>query len=189
VGGWGWFKQAFDWQSLRRDLGRSRGVRLLAGGIVALVLATTIWYWASGSPSRPVASVAAVEKRWPSRHVRNDVMVETRTKCVESVLSYLVVLIPPQPAAGASTLSDKSDTAAVLTDRLRRRLKTVHLGFHDKDGRAIGTFDIAMDDFVRMYSTNADRPVTLQAVGARSCDPDSYVRAAELKVSFTERSP
>jgi hypothetical protein len=188
VGGWGWFKQAFDWQSLRSDLGRSSGARLLAGVLVVLVLAT-IWYWASGSPSRPVASVAAVEKMWPSRQVRTDVMVETRTRCVESVLSYRVVLIPPQAAAGASTLSDKTDTASVLTDRLRRRLKAVHLGFHDKDGRAIGTFDIVMDEFVRMYSTNVDRPVTLQAVGARACDLDSYVRAAELKVTFTERSP
>jgi hypothetical protein len=189
VGGWGWFKQAFDWQSLRRDLGRSRGVRLLAGALVILVLAT-IWHWAAGGrQSRPPAGVAAVEKRWPSRQVLNDVTVETRTKCIQSVLSYVIVLIPPRAAAGASTLSDKTDLAAVLTDRLRRRLKTVHLGFHDKDGRAIGTFDIAMDEFVRMFSTNADRPVTLQAVGVRACDPDSYVRAAELKVGFTERSP
>jgi hypothetical protein len=115
------------------------------------------------------------------------VTVESRTRCVESVLSYTVVLIPPPAAAPASTLGAKTDFGALHTDGLRRRLKAVHLGLFDKDGRPAGTFDIPLDEFVRMYSTNVDRPVTLQAMGARPCDLDSYVRAQMLMVSVTER--
>jgi hypothetical protein len=187
VGAWEWFKQAFVWQSLRSDFGRSTGFRLLAGAGAALFL-VTMWYWATGDePSWPVASVAAVEKRWPSHRILNEVTVESRTRCVESVLSYTVVLIPPPAAAPASTLGAKTDFGALHTDGLRRRLKAVHLGLFDKDGRPAGTFDIPLDEFVRMYSTNVDRPVTLQAMGARPCDLDSYVRAQKLTVSVTER--
>jgi len=57
----------------------------------------------------------------------------------------------------------------------------------DKDGFPTAAYDVAIDEFVRIYSSNEERLTSLEAWGTLACSPASYVRAEALIVSWTER--
>jgi hypothetical protein len=161
-------------------------LRILAGLFMAVVIvAACYWTW-SVWHSWQLADLASVTTTWPNSRILDDVLVEIKTKCSNSVLSYVVIVIPPKSNA-ALTLAEKTDIARVMTDRLRERLKAIHVQLVDKDGFPTAAYDVAIDEFVRIYSSNEERPTSLEAWGTLACSPASYVRAEALMVSWTER--
>jgi hypothetical protein len=153
--------------------------------MVVVIVAACYWAWSAWTSWR-LAELASVSTAWPNIRILNDVTVETRTKCRDSVLSYIVVLVPPKSDV-AVTLADKTDAAKNMTDRLRERLKAIHVRFVDKDGFPTAAYDIAIDEFVRLYSSDHERPTTLEAWGRVPCSPASYLQAESLHLSWTER--
>ena len=153
--------------------------------MVVVITAACYWAWSAWTSWR-LAKQASVSTTWPKMRIVNDVTVETRTKCRDSVLSYSVVLVPPKSDV-ALTLADKTDAARVLTERLRERLKAIQIKFVDKDGFPTAAYDVPIDEFVRLYSGSHERPTTLEAWGRVPCSPASYLKAKSLLLSWTER--
>ena len=153
--------------------------------MVVIIVGACYWTWSAWTAWR-LAELASVSTTWPSIRILNDATVETRTKCRDSVLSFIVVLVPPKSDA-AVTLADKTDAARIMTDRLRERLKAIHVKFVDKDGFPTAAYDVPIDEFVRLYSGNHERPTTLEAWGRVHCSPASYLQAESLLLSWTER--
>src|SRR5687768_14015131 len=73
--------------------------------MVVVITAACYWAWSAWTSWR-LAKQASVSTTWPKMRIVNDVTVETRTKCRDSMLSYSVVLVPP-----------KSDVALTLADK------------------------------------------------------------------------
>ena len=160
--------------------------RILVGLFMAgVTVAACYWTWSVWDSWR-LADLASVTRTWPNQRILNNVAVEIQTKCSDSVLSYVVVIVPPKSSA-ALTLAEKTDFAKVSTDRIRERLKALHLKFIDKDGFPTAAYDIAIDSFIRMYSSNEERLTSLEARDTLACSPTSYVRAETLLLSWTER--
>jgi hypothetical protein len=154
--------------------------------MAAVIVATGYWVWSAWHSSR-LAELASVPRSWPNdRVLPDDVTVEITTTCVDSVLSYVVVLVPPRMDAPA-TPWQKTDRDRLLTDRLRQRLKAIHLTLVDKTGTPAATYDVAIEEFVRLYSNHAERPVVLEARGTRPCGLVRYARAETLVLGWTER--
>jgi hypothetical protein len=153
--------------------------------MVVVITAGCYWAWSAWTSWR-FAKLASVSTTWPKIGIGNDVTVEARTKCRDSVMSYSVVLVPPKSET-ALTLADKTDAARVLTERLRERLKAIHIKFIDKDGFPTAAYDVPIDEFVRLYSGNHERPTTLEAWGRVPCSPASYLQAKSILLSWTER--
>jgi hypothetical protein len=169
------------WDGLKQEW-----LRILAGLFMAVVIvAACYWTWIAWHSWR-IADLASVTTTWPNSRILNDVLVEIKTKCSDSVLSYDVVIVPPKSNA-ALTLTEKIETAKMMTDSLRERLKTIHVQLIDKDGFPTAAYDVAIDEFVRIYSSNEERLTSLEAWGTLACSPASYVRAEALIVSWTER--
>jgi hypothetical protein len=169
------------WDGLKQER-----LRILAGLFMAVVIvASCYWTWSTWHSWR-IADLASVTTTWPNSRILNDVLVEIKTKCSDSVLSYDVVIVPPKSNA-ALTLPEKIETAKMMTDSLRERLKTIHVQLVDKDGFPTTAYDVAIDEFVRIYSSNEERLTSLEAWGTLACSPASYVRAEALIVSWTER--
>lgn len=179
-------KQATPWWPKLQDRLAQHWFRTLAGVSMAVVVLVA-GYWAWGAwHARQLEELASLAKAWPDGKVLNTVTVEIKTKCVDSVLSYVVSLVP-QKISAPSTLIEKTSAARALTDKLRDRLKVIHLEFVDQDGFPTATHDLAIDDFVRIYSTDEQRPVTLEARGIWSCRVTRYLRAEAIVLSWTER--
>ena len=153
--------------------------------MVVVIIAVCYWAWSAWTSWR-LAELESVSTTWPSIRILNDVTVETKTKCRDSVLSYIVVLVPPKNDV-AVTLAEKTDAARSVTDRVRERLKAIHVRFVDKDGFPTVAYDVAIDEFVRLYSSDHGRPTTLEAWGRVPCSPASYLQAESLLLSWTER--
>jgi hypothetical protein len=169
------------WDGLKHEW-----LRILAGLFMAVVIvASCYWTWSAWHSWR-IADLASVTTTWPSSRILNDVLVEVKTKCSDSVLSYDVVIVPPKSNA-ALTLPEKIETAKIMTDRLRERLKSIHVQLVDKDGFPTAAYDVAIDEFVRIYSSNEERLTSLEAWGTLACTPATYIRAEALTVSWTER--
>ena len=118
------------WDGLKQEW-----LRILAGLFMAVVIvASCYWTWSTWHSWR-IADLASVTTTWPNSRILKDVLVEIKTKCSDSVLSY----------------------------------------------------DVAIDEFVRIYSSNEERLTSLEAWGTLACSPASYVRAEALIVSWTER--
>jgi HAMP domain-containing protein len=160
--------------------------RILVSLFMAVVIvAACYWTWSTWQSWR-LEELASVTRTWPNGKILNDVTVEIKTKCSDSVLSYVVVMVTQQSNA-ALNLAEKTDAAKVMTDRLRERLKVIHVQLVDKDGLPTAAYDVAIDEFVRIYSSNEERLTSLEAWGTLACSPASYVRAEALIVSWTER--
>lgn len=84
-------------------------------------------------------------------------------------------------------LADKTDAAKVMMDRLRERLKAIHVKFVDKDGFPTAAYDVAIDEFATLYSSDHGRPVTVEASGSLPCSPARYLRAESLILGWEER--
>lgn len=183
---WAGLKQAAAiWLGLLDGV-KQAWLRILAGLFMAVVIvAACYWSWSAWHSWR-LADLASVTTTWPNSRILNDVLVEIKTKCSDSVLSYDVVIVPPKSNA-ALTLAEKTDIAKVMTDRLRERLKAIRVQLVDKDGFPTAAYDVAIDEFVRIYSSNEERLTSLEAWGTLACNPASYVRAEALIVSWTER--
>jgi hypothetical protein len=174
-------------QALPTGVRSTRSRALVALLMAAVIVAAGYGAWSAWHSSR-LAELASVPKSWPNDQVLPDNgSVEITTTCVDSVLSYVVVLVPPRIADAPSTLRDKTDSARLITDRLRQRLKTIHLTLVDKGGAPVENYDVAIEEFVRLYSNNAERPVVLEARGTRPCRVARYVRAETLRPGWTER--
>lgn len=159
-----------------------------AGVLVTLVVVPAgHWAW-SAWDARRLEEAAAVPRTWPTSRMMDSATVEVQTTCSSSVLSYVVVIAPVTDDAPL-TRFEKTDRGKVMTDALRERLTVIHLRFEDKDGLPADAYDLAIDDFVRIFSSSEERPTSLEARGTGACSPDSYLRADTLKVTWTERSP
>ena len=186
LGFWDRVKQAtVIWLTLWNGVRRTWFGILASLFMVVVIIAACYGAWGAWTSWR-LAKLASVSRTWPNIRILNDVTVETRTRCRDSVLSYIVVLVPPKND-DAVTLADKTDAAKVLTDRLRERLKAIHLRFVDKDGFPTAAYDVAIDEFVRLYFSDHERPTTLEARGRVPCRPASYLQTDSLLLSWTER--
>lgn len=185
LGLWADVKQETVWPRLLDGFNKT-WYRILPGLFMAvLIVAACHWMWGVWQAWQ-LADAASVTKAWPNGGILSNVAVEVETKCSDSRLSYVVVLVPPKDRA-ALTVAEKTDVARVFTDKLRERLKVVTFQLIDKAGFPTATHAVAIDEFVRIYSSNDDRPATLEARGALVCNPASYVRAEAIKLSWTER--
>lgn len=153
--------------------------------MIVVIVAAGHWMWGVRH-SWQLADAASVTTTWPTNRILNDVAVEVNTNCRDSRLSYVVAILPPKSTA-TLTLGERTDIARMLTDKLRERLKAVEVQFVDKDGVPAGAISVVIDDFNRIYSSNAERPAILEARGTLPCSPASYLRAEELIVRWTER--
>jgi hypothetical protein len=182
---WDDVKQAGIW--LRLLDGRNRKwYRILPGLFLAIVLvAAGHWMWGVWRAWQ-LADAASVTRTWPTSSILSNVAVEVETRCSDSRLSYVVVLVPPKSSA-ARTVAERTDVARILTDKLRERLKVLTFQLIDKDGIPAATHALVIDEFVRIYSSNDERPTILEARGTLACDPATYVRAETLTLSWTER--
>ncbi|HKW90372.1 MAG TPA: hypothetical protein VJX92_00650 [Methylomirabilota bacterium] len=166
-------------------LGRRRR-SVIIGVLIGLVL-SAVCYWTVGAwQTRRLEERVSTSKTWPVASIPGDVTVEVTTRCRNSTLSYIVSIIPPP---GASTLSlwDRTDQNKVATDQIRERFKSIRLQFSGKEGVPAADYELPMDDFVRIYSSRVDRPLTLEARGMLACDPRRYVREDTLKLDWLER--
>lgn len=161
-------------------------VPIFAGMFIAGVAAAACYWTWSVWESWRLAALASVTTTWPQQRILNNAIVEVETKCNASVLYYVIVVVPPM-ANSAVTHAEKTDLAKITTDRLKGRLRTIHLQFIDTDGVPTATYDVAIDEFVRIYSSNERRPMSLEARGTMACNPASYLRARRLLLSWTER--
>ena len=178
-------KQAAVWPTVLDGFKRT-WYRILPGLFLAVVIvAASNWMWGVWHAWR-LADAASVTRTWPNSSILSNVTVEVETNCSDSQLSYVVVLVPPKSSA-ALTVAERADMARVLTDKLRARLKVVTFQLIDKDGFPAATHAVAIDEFVRIYSSNDERPATLEARGTLACTPATYVRAETLKLGWTER--
>ena len=183
---WDRVKQAtVMWLTLWNGVRRTWFGILASLFMVVVIIAACYGAWGAWTSWR-LAKLASVSTTWPNIRILNDVTVETRTRCRDSVLSYIVVLVPPKND-DAVTLADKTDAAKVMTDKLRERLKAIHLRFVDKDGFPTAAYDVAIDEFVRLYFSDHARPTTLEARGRVPCSPASYLQTKSLLLSWTER--
>jgi hypothetical protein len=180
------------WNGLKRTWFRIVAISFMTVVSILVILAMTVivlaaghWMWGVWH-SWQLADAASVTTTWPINRILNDVAVEVKTNCRDSRLSYVVAIVPPTSSA-TLTLSERTDIAKILTDKLRERLKAVEVQFVDKDGVPAAPINIVIDDFDRIFSSNAERPAILEARGTLSCSPASYLRAEELIVSWTER--
>lgn len=185
LGLWADVKQATVWPRLL-DGFKKTWYRILPGlFMVVVIVAGCHWMWGVWHAWQ-LADAASVTKTWPNSGILSNVAVEVETKCSDSRLSYVIVLVPPKNTA-AMTVAERADVARVLTDKLRERLRVVTFQLVDKDGFPTAIQPVAIDEFVRIYSSNEDRPATLEARGTLACSPASYVRAEAVKLSWTER--
>jgi hypothetical protein len=169
------------WNGLRKTW-----FRIVAGLFMTVVIiAAGHWMWGVWH-SWQLADSASVTTTWPTNRILDNVVVETKTKCGDSLLYYVVAIVPPK-SSGTSTIAERIDIARIETDKLRERLKAIGLQFVDKDGFRTVAFDVVASDFVRIYSSNDERPVFLEARGTRPCSPATYLRAKELILTWTER--
>ena len=163
--------------------------RPVVAGVLTTVVVVPAGHWAwTAWDARRLEEAVAVPRTWPASRMMDSATVEVQTTCSSSVLSYVVVIVPLLDDA-ALTLFEKTDRGKVMTDALRERLTAIHLRFEDKDGLPVDAYDLAIDDFVRIFSSSAGRPTSLEARGTGACSPASYLRADTLKVTWTERSP
>lgn len=130
--------------------------------------------------------LASVTKTWPTSRILNDATIEVETKCSESVLSYVVAIVPLLGDA-ALTHVEKTNRGMFITDWIRQHLKVIHLQFVDRDGSPTAAYDVAIDEFVRIYSSSDERPTRLEARGMLACNPANYVLAETLKLNLVER--
>lgn len=77
--------------------------------------------------------------------------------------------------------------ASIVTDKLRERLKAATFQLIDKDGIPAATHALALDEFLRIYSSNDEHPTILEARGTLACNPATCVRAQTLRLSWTSR--
>jgi hypothetical protein len=160
-------------------------LRALGGFFIATVVLAACYWPVKVLQSWQIADRASATRTWPSGRILNDVIVEAQTKCSDSALTYVLVLLPPK--SNASTLAERADKAKVVTDRLRERLEPIHLLMVDKDGTPTVSHTVPVDEFVRIYSSDEERLATLEARGTIPCDSANYLRAESLTVSSTER--
>lgn len=167
--------------------------RPVTAGVLVTVVVVPAGHWAwSVWDARRLEEAVAVPRTWPTSRMMDSAIVEVQTTCSNSVLSYVVVIVPligPLTDDAGLTRFERTDRGKVMTDALRERLDAIHLRFEDKDGRPADAHDLAIDDFVRIFSSSAERPTSLEARGTGTCSPASYLRANTLKVTWTERSP
>lgn len=167
--------------------------RPVVTGVLVTVVVVPAGHWAwSVWDARRLEEAAAVPRTWPTSRMMDSATVEVQTTCSSSVLSYVVVIVPriaPLTDDSLLTRFERTDRGKVMTDALRERLTVIHLRFEDKDGTPADALDLAIDDFVRIFSSSAERPTSLEARGTGACSPASYLRADSLKVTWSERSP
>ena len=162
--------------------------RPVTAGVLVTVVVVPAGHWAwTAWDARRLEEAAAVPRTWPASRMMDSATVEVQTTCINSVLSYVVVIAPVTDDAPL-TRFEKTDRGKVMTDALRERLTVIHLRFEDKDGLPADAYDLAIDDFVRIFSSSEERPTSLEARGTGACSPASYLRADTLKVTWTERS-
>jgi hypothetical protein len=165
----------------------ARGRRSILLGVLIGILLSAVCYWTvSAWQSRRLEQRASTSKTWPVVSIPGDVTVEVTTRCHSSTLSYIVSIIPPP---GASTLSlwERTDQGKIATDQIRERVRSIRLEFAGKEGVPSAHYDLPMDDFVRIYSTRDNRPLTLEARGMLACDARHYVREDTLRLDWVER--
>ena len=163
--------------------------RPVTAGVLVTVVVVPAGHWAWNAwDARRLEEAAAVLRTWPTSRMMDSATVEVQTTCSSSVLSYVVVIVP-LPDDAPLTLFEKTDRGKVMTDALRERLTALHLRFADEDGRPADAYDLAIDDFVRIFSSSEERPISLEARGTGACSPAEYLRADSLRVTWTERSP
>jgi hypothetical protein len=185
LGFWDHLRHAAIWPRLWSGFKRA-WFRILASLFMTVVIAAAgHWMWGVWH-SWQLEDAASVTTPWPINTILSNVTVEVKTTCRDSQLSYVVEIVPPK-SAGTLTRGEKTDRARILTDELRERLKSIELQFVDKEGFRVAVLDLVTDDFIRIYSTNDERLVILEARGSLPCNPASYLRAEELIVSWTER--
>ena len=167
--------------------------RPVGAGVLVTLVVVPAGHWAWNAwDARRLEEAAAVPRTWPTSRMMDSAAVEVQTTCINSVLSYVVVIVPriaPLTDDSLLTRFERTDRGKVMTDALRERLTAIHLRFEDKDGTPADAFDLAIDDFVRIFSSSEERPASLEARGTGACGPASYLRADTLKVTWTERSP
>jgi hypothetical protein len=185
LGFWDPVKHAAVWLRLWNVLRRT-WFRILASlfTIVVIVVACH-WMWGVWH-SWQLADAASVTTTWPTNRILNNVAVEVKTNCRDSRLSYVVAIVPPKSSATV-TLGEGTDIAKMMTDKIRERLKAIELRFVDKNGFPAAAFAVITEDFVRIYSSNDERPAILETRGVLPCSPATYLRAEELILSWTER--
>jgi hypothetical protein len=160
-------------------------VQILAGLLVGAILsAAGYWVWSTWEAWR-VKELASVVKTWPTSKIVDNASVEVTTRCAGSGLSFTVVIIPPSEAG--LTLWERTDEGRLVTERIRKRLRALHLQFVYRDGSPAAAYDLPMDGFVRIYSDNKDSPTRLEYRGTHTCSAGSYVRAQTLKLTWIER--
>jgi hypothetical protein len=164
---------------------RRTWLRALGGFFIATVVLAACYWPVSVLQSWRIADLASATRTWPSGTILNDVIVEAQTKCSDSELTYVLVLLPPK--SNASTLAERAAKAKLETDRLRERLNPIHFVMVDKDGTRTVSHTVPVDEFVRIYSSDEERLATLEARGTIPCDSASYLRADSLTVTATER--
>jgi len=163
---------------------RQKGI--LVGVLIGLLLSAVSYWVGSAWHARGLEKRASTSKTWPTVSIPGDMTVEVTTQCRNLMLSYIVSIVPPP---GASTLSlwDRTDQNKVATDQIREHLKSIRLKFAGKEGVPTTNYELPMENFVRIYSTRADRPLTLEARGTLACDPRRYLREDTLKLDWLER--
>jgi hypothetical protein len=182
---WDDLRHAAVWLRLWNGFKRT-WFRILASlFMTVIIVAACHWMWGVWH-SWQLADAASVTTTWPTNTILNNVAVEVKTKCRDSQLSYVVVIVPPKSSATLS-IGERTDRAKIVTDKLRERLEAIQLQFVDKEGFPIAAFAIVTDNFIRIYSSNDERLAILEARGTLPCSPASYQRAEELILSWTER--
>jgi hypothetical protein len=180
------------WNGLKRTWLRIVVILFMTVVSILVILAMTVvivaaghWMWGVWH-SWQLADAASVTTTWPTNTILSNVTVEVKTKCRDSQLSYVVALVPPKSSAPL-TRGERTDRAKIMTDEVRERLKAIELQLVDKEGFRIAAFDLVTDNFIRIYSTDDERLVILEARGTLPCSPARYLRAEEVIVSWTER--
>ena len=169
---WVWLRL---WAFVKRT-----GLRVLGGVFIATVVLAASYWPLKALQSWRIADRASATRTWPSGKILNDVIVEAQTKCSDSALTYVLILLPPK--SDASTLAERTDKAKVVTDRLRARLEAIHFVMADKDDVPIVSHTVPVDEFVRIYSSDEERLATLEARGTLPCNTADYLRAESLSV-------
>jgi len=154
---------------------------VLVGVVIGAVLGTaSYWAWSTWQ-ARQLERRVSVMKTWPAATILGDVTVEVMTRCGNATLAYIVSLIPPRSTLPLS-LWEKTDQGKVVTDEVRRRLKSIRLRFADKAGTPIADYELPIGSFVRIYSSDDERPLILEARGTTSCHARRYAREDALAV-------
>ena len=173
------------WLEVWNDVKGAR-IHILAGLLAgAFLSAAGYWVWSTWEAWR-VEELASVAKTWPTSKIVDNASVEVTTRCAGSGLSFTVAIIPP-PSEARLTLWERTDEGRLVTERIRKRLRAIHLQFVDRDGSPAAAYDLPMDGFVRIYSDNEESPTRLEYRGTLTCNAGTYVRAQTLKLSWIEQ--